>query len=470
MQVDFLGAAQTVTGSMHLVRTRHAAVLLDCGLYQGRRRESYERNRELELPVGELSAVVLSHAHIDHSGALPILAKHGYQGPIWATPATRDLSAIMLRDAANIMASDARTLTRQNARENRDLEVYPPLYDDDDVVEAVARFQTVPYHRSVEIARGVRLAFLDAGHVLGSAITVLDVEEGGARRRIVFTGDLGRVGRPILRDPEVPEGAEVLISESTYGDRLHDGVEKMEEDLAAVVERTLRRGGKLLIPSFALERAQEVVFALKHLRARGQLPPVPVYIDSPLTIRITDAFKLHPECFDAETRALFRGVDSPFEFPELRYVESVEDSKAVTASAGPAIVISASGMCEGGRILHHLQAAVGSPDNTVLIVGFQAQHTLGRRLVERRDRVRIFGLERERRCEVVVLNGFSAHADQRDLLDYADRCRERGRLERIALVHGDPAPQKVLAGLLRDRGHARIATPAMGESLDLLYP
>jgi len=467
MRIEFLGAAQTVTGSMHLVRTKHAAVLLDCGLYQGRRREAYERNAELELPLRELSAVVLSHAHIDHSGALPILARHGYEGPIWATPATRDLCAIMLRDAASIMASDARTLTRQNQREGRELDVYPPLYDDDDVVAAIARFRTVPYHQPIEIARGVRLAFFDAGHVLGSAITALDVEEDGRSRRIVFTGDLGRTGRPILRDPEVPEAAELLISESTYGDRLHDGVEKMEEDLAAVVDRTYRRGGKLLIPSFALERAQEVVFALKHLRARGQLPPVPVYIDSPLTIRITDAFKLHPECFDAETRARFRGPDSPFEFPELRYVESVDDSKAVTASREPAIIISASGMCEAGRILHHLRAAVDDPANTVLIVGFQAQHTLGRRLVERRDRVKIFGVERERRCEVVVLNGFSAHADQRDLLDYADRCRERGRLERVALVHGDLAPQRMLAGLLRERGHPRIAIPAPREALEL---
>jgi metallo-beta-lactamase family protein len=468
MRIEFLGAAQTVTGSMHLVRTRHAAVLLDCGLYQGRRREAYQRNAELELPVAELSAVVLSHAHIDHSGALPILARHGYRGPIWATPATRDLCAVMLRDAANIMASDARTLTRQNARENRDDEVYEPLYEDDDVVEALERFRTVPYHQTVEIARGVQLTFQDAGHVLGSAITVLDVEEGGARRRIVFTGDLGRADRPILRDPEVPSGAEVLITESTYGDRLHDAVEKMEEDLAAVIERTVRRGGKLLIPSFALERAQEVVFALKHLRARGQLPRVPVYIDSPLTIKITDAFKLHPECFDAQTRARFGSGDSPFDFPELEYVETVDESKAITASGGPAIVIAASGMCEGGRILHHLRGAVEDPANTVLIVGFQAQHTLGRRLVERRERVRIFGLERERRCEVVVLNGFSAHADQRDLLAYADRCRERGRLERIALVHGDLGPQQILAGLLRERGHAKIAIPAAGEALDLL--
>jgi len=468
MQIEFLGAAQTVTGSMHLVRTHSAAVLLDCGLYQGRRRESYERNRELSLPVPQLSALVLSHAHIDHSGALPILARHGHRGPIWATSATRDLCAVMLRDAANIMASDARTLTRQNARENRDDEVFPPLYDDDDVVDALERFRTLPYHQTVEIAPGVQLTFHDAGHVLGSAITVLDVEERGARRRIVFTGDLGRADRPILRDPEVPSATEVLITESTYGDRLHDAVEKMEENLASVVDRTIRRGGKLLIPSFALERAQELVLALKHLRARGQLPPVPVYIDSPLTIKITDAFKLHPECFDAETRSRFRSGDSPFDFPELQYVETVDESKAVTASKAPAIVIAASGMCEGGRILHHLRGAIGDPANTVLIVGFQAQHTLGRRLVERRDRVKIFGIERERRCEVVVLNGFSAHADQRDLLSYADRCRERGRLERIVLVHGDLGPQQTLAGLLRERGHAKIAIPAAGEVLSLL--
>jgi metallo-beta-lactamase family protein len=297
---------------------------------------------------------------------------------------------------------------------------------------------------------------------------VLDVEEDGKTRRIAFTGDLGRNDRPILRDPEVADGVHLLITESTYGDRLHDGADKMDDDLARVVRRTHERGGKLLVPSFALERSQEVVFALKKLLQREAIPRMKVYVDSPLTVQITDIFKLHPECYDAETRALLHGRESPFDFPDLHYVDSVEDSKAIDAENEPSIVISASGMCEAGRILHHLKASIEDPKNTVLIVGYQAQHTLGRRLVEQRPRVRIFGVERERRADVVVLNGFSAHADQRDLVSYATKTAERGALERIALVHGDPKPQAILAQLLASRGLGEARIPAPGDRLDLL--
>jgi metallo-beta-lactamase family protein len=378
----------------------------------------------------------------------------------------------MLRDAAAIQAADARFLNREAAREGSGAEEVTALYQDEDVIETMGRFYTVPYRhspsqRGVIIAPGVRLTFLDAGHVLGSAITVLDVEEGGKTRRLVFTGDLGRYDRPILRDPEVAEGANVLITESTYGDRLHDGTDKMDEDLAEVVLRTYRRGGKLLIPSFALERAQEVIFALKKLRQKDQIPRLKVYVDSPLTVRITEIFKLHPECYDAETRALIRGHDSPFDFPDIRYIDSAEDSKAIDAEDDPSVIISASGMCEAGRILHHLKAGIEDPRNTVLIVGYQAQHTLGRRLVEQRARVRIFGVERDRRAEVVVMNGFSAHADQKDLVSYAAATAEKGALDHIALVHGDPKPQEILAGLLTARKLGAVSIPAPGGRLDI---
>ncbi|HEY4118269.1 MAG TPA: MBL fold metallo-hydrolase [Byssovorax sp.] len=466
MELEFVGAARTVTGSMHLLRANGQTVLLDCGLYQGPRREATERNRTLPLPIHEIDAVVLSHAHIDHSGAIPSLAKHGYQGPIYATSATRDLAAVMLRDAAAIQASDARFLNRQAEKEGREKHV-EPIYTDEDVVAAIERFVSLPYRHKAPIAPGITLSFLDAGHVLGSAITVLDIEERGKKRRVVFTGDLGRDGRPILRDPELADGAHVLITESTYGDRLHDGVDKMDDDLADVVNRTVKRGGKVLIPSFALERAQEVVFALKNLKKAGRVPNVPVYVDSPLTVKITDIFKLHPECYDAETRALMRGHDSPFDFPELAYVEDKEGSKAIDANQDPAIIISASGMCEAGRILHHLRAGIEDERNTVLIVGYQAQHTLGRRLVEGRARVKIFGVERDRRAEVKVLNGFSAHADQKDLLSYATRVKERGPLAQIALVHGDPKPQAVLADLMAARGLPKPLIPGPGDKLEI---
>ncbi len=462
MELEFIGAAQTVTGSMHLLRTKAGNILLDCGMFQGTRREANERNRKLSVPLRDLKAVVLSHAHIDHSGALPLLFKQGYTGPVFTTPATRSLATVMLRDAAAIQDSDARHLNKIAKKEGSD-EVVEPLYDDEDVVRAIERTVAVPYHTTLPILSGVELTFYDAGHVLGSAVTVLDLTEGSKRVRLGFTGDLGRAERPILRDPEVPEGLDALITESTYGDRLHDSRDKMDDDLAQVVNRTIKRGGKLIIPSFALERAQEVIFALKKLKKLGAIPHVPVFVDSPLTVRVTDVFKLHPECYDAETRALLRGNDSPFDFEDLSYVEDKEVSKKISGSSDAAIVISASGMCEAGRVLHHLRDAVEDEKNTVLIVGYQAVHTLGRRLVEKRPKVKIFGVERNRRCEVVVLNGFSAHADQRDLLTYADKCRARGAVDQVFLVHGDPAPQKVLRAKLAERGFDKVAVPAPGD-------
>ncbi len=469
MEIQFIGAAQTVTGSMHLVRTRAGNILLDCGLFQGTRRESLDRNQHLRAPIHDIRAVVLSHAHIDHSGALPLLYKQGFRGPVYATPATRSLCAVMLRDAAAIQESDARYMNRRAQKEGYDDDPVEPLYTDEDVVKAIEHMIAVPYHTTVPLTGGIELTFLDAGHVLGSSVVALDIDEGGGapKKRVVFTGDLGRADRPILNDPEIAEGADVLVTESTYGDRLHDNLDKMDDDLARVVNKTVARGGKLIVPSFALERAQEVVFALKKLRKKGAIPRVPVYVDSPLTVRITDIFKLHPECYDAETRALMRGNDSPFDFDDLSYIEDREASKRVSTSNDPAIVISASGMCEAGRVLHHLRDAIGDEKNTVLIVGYQAQHTLGRRLVEKKLRVKIFGVERDRRCDVVVLNGFSAHADQRDLVDYAAKTKERGHLDKVILVHGDPQPQRTLADKLRERGLSDVRAPVEGDRIQI---
>jgi metallo-beta-lactamase family protein len=467
IDLTFLGAAQTVTGSKHLLRTSRATVLLDCGLVQGRRRDSFERNRNLPLDVHQLDAVVLSHAHIDHSGALPLLCRNGYSGPIYATPATRDLAAPMLLDAAMIQDADARYIAALIARGARDIAPVEPLYGEADVMKVLGQMVSLPYHRRQVVAPGVAVTFFDAGHVLGSAVVVLDIEDDGRSLRLAFTGDLGRHHLPILRDPEVPSGVECLLTESTYGDRLHGPVERLGDELAAVVVRTIERGGKVVIPSFALERAQEIVYELKLLRQQGRIPAVPVYVDSPLTVKLTDVFRLHPECYDQAARDLLRAADSPFEFAGMTYISDVEDSKRLSEDPRPAIIISASGMCEAGRILHHLRTTVGDSRNTVVIVGYQAPHTLGRRLVEGRREVRIFGVPRTRLAEVVVLNGFSAHADQAGLLAFAQSMRDSGPLRQVILVHGEPPAQAALTRALSEHGFPNVTAPAPGARLVL---
>jgi metallo-beta-lactamase family protein len=467
MKVTFLGAAQTVTGSMHLVTTQRASVLLDCGLFQGPRREAARRNRELPFDASSVDAVVLSHAHIDHSGALPMLGKSGFRGSVYTTPATRDLAAVMLEDAALIQASDAKHVNKLIDRGELDGDHVEPPYTVDDVVALLGTMVSVPYHRATTIAPGVTLTFFDAGHVLGSAIVVLDVEEDGATKRLVFSGDLGRKGMPILRDPEVPPGAHALLLESTYGDRVHPPRAAMDDALGDLVTRVIGRGGKVIVPTFALERAQEIVLSLRGLAARHRLPDVPIYVDSPLTVKVTEVFRMHPECYDADVRAAFERGESPFDLPRLRYVSKVEDSKEITASDGPAIILAASGMCESGRVLHHLRGAIGDPRCAIAIVGFQAPHTLGRRLVERREEVRIFGLPYTRRCEIATLNGFSAHAGQDELVAFATAVRARGTLGPVALVHGEPPAQHVLAALLARDGLADVRTPAPKDTMTI---
>lgn len=467
IEIEFLGGARTVTGSKHLIRTSSATVLLDCGLFQGSRREAWAQNSVLPVEVEGLDAVVLSHAHIDHSGALPMLYKQGYRGPIYATPATRDLCVPMLLDAAMIQESDAGHIDRMIRRDRAPIEPAEVLYTRDDAVAVMELMIALPYRRRQLVAPGITATFLDAGHVLGSAIVVLDIDDEGERTRVAFTGDLGRHHLPILRDPEVPDGVHCLLMESTYGDRLHDPIEVAGEALAQTIQRTCQRGGKLIIPSFALERAQEIIYELKRLKGEGKIPRVPVYVDSPLTAKLTEVFKMHPDCYDREALAMLTSGDSPFEFEGLEYVSDVEASKAIDAREGPAIIISASGMCEGGRVLHHLRAHIERPENTVAIVGFQAEHTLGRRLVERREEVRIFGVPYRRAAEVVVLNGFSAHADQAGLLDFAERVRRRGKLRRVILVHGEPKAQAALREQLDERGFPTVDAPAQRDRIRL---
>jgi len=467
IELEFIGAARGVTGSKHILRTSKAAVLLDCGMFQGHRRESNERNRSLGIPVEEIDAAVLSHAHIDHAGLLPLLYKKGYRGPVYATPATRDLCTPMLLDAAMIQEADAKHIRKLIERDGLDMEPVEPLYNHDDVTGLLGLLVGLPYRRPHVIAPGVSLKLLDAGHVLGSSIVTLDVEDDGDRAKIAFAVDLGRKGLPILREPETPTGINCLVMESTYGDRLHSPIEEVDSALAEAVNRAIKRGGKIFIPAFALERAQEVVYALKRLRAAHKVPTVPVYVDSPLTVKLTDVFKMHPECYDKKTYAQLVGGDPPFEFDGLHYVSDKDESKAIAAQPGPYIVIAASGMCEAGRILHHLREGIEDHRNSILIVGFQAQHTLGRRIVEHQREVKVFGVMRRLLAEVVVLSGFSAHADQKDLLEFTEEVRDQGKLRRVVLVHGEPPAQAVLMGKLSALGFPTVTAPGPGEKIRL---
>jgi metallo-beta-lactamase family protein len=457
--VRFLGAAREVTGSMHLVESPNGKILIDCGFYQGRRDESRRRNRNLPKEALSADAVILTHAHIDHSGSLPTLVKNGFAGTIWATTATRDLCALLLRDSARIQESDAKWLNRKFG-EDPDWTPIEPIYDENDAIHALSRFVGVSYSLPFSPLPGVTARFLDAGHILGSAQVVLEFEKG---KRLVFSGDLGRRGLPILRDPEPPGRADYLFMESTYGNRAHGSMKQMHEDLERVIKNVCEKKGKLIIPAFAVGRTQEIIFALNQLHQEGRIPEIPVFVDSPLAVRSTDVFKLHPECYDAETRAWVEANGDAFCFKTLRYLESKEESMQLNEMRGPFIVISASGMCEAGRVLHHLKNAVESENNTILIVGFQAMHTLGRRLVERRPRVKILGVERDLYAQVVVMNAFSAHGDKNDLQKYAHSA-EGAR--RIFLIHGEPEQQEPLRDLLHSEG-LDVQIPAAGDVAEL---
>jgi len=457
MRLTFLGAAREVTGSMLRVDAAGTSLLIDCGMYQGRRSESRRRNSRVPDLATSAEHALLTHAHVDHSGNLPVLVRGGFAGTVLTTAATRDLSAYMLRDAARIQAADADYLNRRHA-DDPHWQPIRPIYDEDDVAVALERMVCVPYRHPVTVAPGLTVTLLDAGHILGSAQVVIDVDDG-SHRRLVVSGDLGRRGLPIIRDPEVPPGPiDVLVMESTYGDRRHGPLDQLDDQLAEVVGTTFARGGTVVVPAFALGRTQELLYAIHRLRDAGRLPPIPVYIDSPLAIDVTSVFRLHPECFDREARQELERHHQGFWMDGVHATRTREESMALNDLKGPALIIAASGMAEGGRILHHLRRLIGDPRNTVLVVGFMAQHTLGRRLVERRPKVRIWGVERELLAQVVALDGFSAHADACDLFDYA----VAASAGRTYLVHGEPPAQEALIAALAARGRTATA-PGPGE-------
>ena len=460
MHIEFSGAAQEVTGSCHILRVGTRTVLLDCGLFQGRRSESREKNLRLPLPVEDIDAIVLSHAHIDHAGRLPYLVAQGYRGTIWATSATRDLCALMLADSAYIQEKDADFLERHGRLHAE------PLYRVEDATRTLEQMIGMPYRKWFEVTDGVRAMYTEAGHILGSASVVLELQEGATTRRVVFSGDIGRHDLPIIRNPEPPTGgADVILCESTYGNRDHESVEGARDELGRVVRETAARGGRVLIPAFAVGRTQELVYDLHALHRAGKIPSIPIFIDSPLATAATSVFAMHPEVFD-QSEHLIRHTDDLFDFPLVKFTRDVSESKALNALRGPMVIIAASGMAESGRILHHLRAGASDARNTILIVGFMAEHTLGRRILEQRRVIRIFGEDVDLAAEVTVLNGYSAHADRTELHAWLRAVRDGGHADgrsspRVFLVHGEQPAQTAFAGQLR-ADHFAVDIPAPG--------
>jgi metallo-beta-lactamase family protein len=463
MELTFWGAAQTVTGSQHLIGVGDEQILLDCGLFQGRRADTYSINQNLPFPADRVSALVLSHAHIDHSGNIPSLVKRGYSGKVFCTHATQDLCDAMLRDSGKIQEEDAYFLNKRG----QGRPPIEPIYTQEDAAAALEHFNGVDYNTPFQVTPNVRVTYGDAGHMLGSAWESIDLTEGSRSVHLCFSGDLGRANLPILRDPQPMPEADYLIIESTYGDRQHPSIQDAVPQLKQALQDAGRRGGKIVIPAFAVERSQEIVYFCNELFNKGELPRVPFYVDSPLAVNVTEVFRRHPECYDEETREIVRTDPdgNAFGFQNLTYIRSVEESKALNNVQGTAVIISASGMAENGRVQHHLRNTIEDPRNMVLFVSYQAENTLGRKILDGARRVSILGDEFNVRAEIRRIEGFSGHADRTDLLNWVKP--QAQKLRGVFVVHGEPQSAAALAAGLRELGVKNVKAPEKGQSFTL---
>lgn len=464
MKIQINGAARTVTGSQYLISANGRQLLLDCGMFQGRRDESYARNRSFHVDVRKLDAVILSHAHIDHSGNLPNLVKNGYRNPIYTTPPTADLADVMLRDSGHIQEADVAFVNKKRLRQG--LPPMEPLYTSLDAERVRPLFSPVNYNQSFQPIPGVTARLVDAGHILGSAAIVLDIEERGRKVRFWFSGDIGREKLPLMRDPVLPDAPDYLMMECTYGDKPHRDPELAFAEFRQVVKETFERGGKVIIPAFAVGRTQELVYDLNQMITHGDLPHVPVYVDSPLAVETSRIFQLYPEYFDQETREFVMSHKHPaLNYKDLHYVQSVEESKRLNDRSNPMIIISASGMAETGRILHHLRNNIENSRNTICIVSWQAPYTLGRRLADGDKRVNIFGEEFEVHARVATIGGLSAHAGQDMLLKYAKAAK--GGLKKLILIHGEEKSESAFAEQLLRAKIGPVVYPEQYEEIEL---
>jgi metallo-beta-lactamase family protein len=463
INLTFHGAARTVTGSRHLLDINGFRILLDCGFFHGRRAETYAKNLHFAFSPQSLNAAVISHAHMDHLGDLPNLVKQGFTGDVHCTSATLDLANIMLMDSANIQEGDIGFVNKLRRRHNE--APLEPLYTKIDIPPTLKLLRGCSYDHPFNITENIQVIFRDAGHILGSAITVLNINDAGRQVSVCFTGDLGRNDMPIIRDPYVVTDSDILIIESTYGNRLHSDIKTVQEKLARVINETVAKGGKLIVPSFALERTQELIYCLHQLKLSHSIPDIPVFVDSPLAIDATDIFRVHPECYDAETAEFLRTVEDPFGFRGLRYVATVEESKRLNEIKTPVMLIAGSGMAEAGRVLHHLKNNIGAKKNTVMIVGFQAENTLGRKIAEKWPEVSIFGEKYKLRCRVEIFNEFSAHADRNDLIKWAGA--GKNSWQKVFVVHGEESAALSLADAFKETGLKEVEVPAYGQSFNL---
>lgn len=477
-----IGAAQEVTGSKHIIEIDGRSIMIDCGAFQGKRKKSDEKNREFRFDHGDLEAVILTHAHYDHCGLLPVLVKHGYEGNIYATPATRDLANLVMMDSARIQARDAEYLSKQAAKRGEKF-TWKPIYTEEDCTNAANQIVSVSYNRNMYIAPDVQLEFFDAGHILGSSFVYLTIHglhkgtaaplapsfDAGTDLRILYTGDLGRDDKPIIRPPAAKEipAPDYIYLESTYGNRRHDATDMTMGELERVVRDIIKKKGKILIPSFAIERAQELVYFLHLMVDKGKIPNIPIYVDSPMATSATGIFGVHPECYDEATKEAFlKHHKNPFGFGALTFINSVDESKALNKKEGPMIIISADGMCEAGRILHHLANGISDERNTVLIVGYMAENTLGRRIRDGKKDVRIMGDWYHVNADVEIIDSFSAHADYVEITQWLDRL-DTSRLKQIFMVHGEPDSQEHLKQYLGEHGYPQVTIAKYGETYEV---
>lgn len=466
MQIEFIGGARTVTGSQHLLHINGKKILLDCGQFQGKRSETYDKNKNFKFNPAEVDALILSHAHIDHSGNIPNLVSKGFNGLIYATSATVDLCQIMLRDSAHLQEKDIEFVNKKRKKKNED--ELDPLYTLEDVEKSMQHFVGVQYNRTIDLFPGVRFTFRDAGHILGSAGVHLEIEEPGNKKiSLGFSGDIGRPDSPVIKSPDVLRDLDVLIMESTYGNRLHSPAEEVEEDFSSTINSVIDNGGKIIIPAFAVGRTQTIVYMLHKLFDENRIPEIPIYVDSPLAVDATNVFRSHPECMDRETYRIFlEDGNDPFGFGRLKYIKKSEESKELNEKSGPMIIISASGMAEGGRILHHLAHNISNPKNLILFVGYAAEHTLARKIMDENQFVNIFGEEFEVKAKIKKMDYFSGHADQQELLDYL-RLNDKNKLKNIFLVHGEEEMALPFREKLLQKGFENIQYPASGEIIYL---